>query len=86
MQMGFGASQVLGIPIGLTAAEYLDWHAPFLGIVVVAGIIMALIAFKMQPVDEHLKIKQDKSPLLHLWHTVAKKITEWDLPPLPCFL
>lgn len=73
MQMGFGASQVLGIPIGLTAAEYLDWHAPFLGIVVVAGIIMALIAFKMQPVEEHLKIKQDKSPLLHLWHTVAKK-------------
>ncbi|MFY7729223.1 MAG: MFS transporter, partial [Flavobacterium sp.] len=73
MQMGFGASQVLGIPIGLTAAEYLDWHAPFLGIVVVAGIIMALIAFKMNPVDEHLKIKQDKSPLLHLWHTVAKK-------------
>ena len=31
MQMGFGASQVLGIPIGLYLANIWGWHAPFLG-------------------------------------------------------
>src|SRR4051812_1599529 len=30
MQMGFGASQVLGIPISLYLANHLGWQAPFL--------------------------------------------------------
>src|SRR5688500_14987221 len=30
VQMGFGASQVLGIPIGLYLANAWGWHAPFL--------------------------------------------------------
>jgi predicted MFS family arabinose efflux permease len=30
MQMGFGASQVLGIPIGLFIANAFGWQAPFL--------------------------------------------------------
>ena len=33
MQMGFGASQVLGIPIGLYLSNMWGWHAPFLMIV-----------------------------------------------------
>lgn len=72
LQMGFGASQVLGIPIGLYLANAWGWHAPFLWIVGMAIIIVLLIAFRMGPVAEHLKLKQDKSPLLHLWHTLAK--------------
>lgn len=72
LQMGFGASQVLGIPIGLYLANAWGWHAPFLWIVGMAAIIALLIAFRMGPVAEHLKLKQDKSPLLHLWHTLSK--------------
>ena len=72
LQMGFGASQVLGIPIGLYLANAWGWHAPFLWIVGMAIIIVLLIAFRMGPVADHLKLKQDKSPLLHLWHTLAK--------------
>lgn len=72
LQMGFGASQVLGIPIGLYLANAWGWHAPFLWIVGMAAIIALLIALKMGPVAEHLKLKQDKSTLLHLWHTLAK--------------
>jgi len=72
LQMGFGASQILGIPLGLYLANAWGWHAPFLWIVVMAALIAALILFKLKPVTEHLKIKQDKSPLIHLWHTIQR--------------
>ncbi|MFP9097411.1 MFS transporter [Flavobacterium sp. RHBU_24] len=72
LQMGFGASQILGIPLGLYLANAWGWHAPFLWIVVMAALIAALILFKLKPVTAHLKIKQDKSPLIHLWHTIQR--------------
>ncbi len=49
MQMGFGASQVLGIPIGLYLANIWGWHAPFLWVAAMAIIIAILIAVKLQP-------------------------------------
>ena len=39
LQMGFGASQVLGIPISLYIANYWSWEAPFMMIVIFAIII-----------------------------------------------
>ncbi|AWH84368.1 MFS transporter [Flavobacterium album] len=73
LQMGFGASQVLGIPIGLYLADLWNWHMPFLWIVAMAVIIIALILTKMQPVTQHLAVKKDKTPLTHLFHTLINK-------------
>lgn len=73
VQMGFGASQVLGIPIGLYLANFWGWHAPFLWVGVMAIIIAAMIALKLQPLTKHLSLQQDKSPFKHLLHTVQKK-------------
>jgi len=73
MQMGFGASQVLGIPIGLYLANFWGWHAPFLWVGVMAMIVAILIAVKLKPLTKHLAIQQDKSALNHLLHTLAKK-------------
>jgi predicted MFS family arabinose efflux permease len=73
IQMGFGASQVLGIPIGLFLANIWGWHAPFLWVAGMAIIIAILIAFKMFPLTKHLAVQQDKSALTHLLHTIAKK-------------
>lgn len=73
LQMGFGASQVLGIPIGLYLATKWHWHTPFLWIAVMAVIVVGLIIVKMKPVDHHLAVKQDKSPLNHLFHTLLNK-------------
>src|SRR6187402_3340136 len=39
LQMGFGASQILGIPIGLYLANAWGWHAPFLWVGGMAGIV-----------------------------------------------
>src|ERR1035438_10090059 len=47
IQMGFGASQVLGIPIGLYLANSWGWHAPFLWVGTMAIVIAILIAVKL---------------------------------------
>ncbi|MDI1304290.1 MAG: MFS transporter [bacterium] len=73
IQMGFGASQILGIPIGLYLANAWGWHAPFLWVAAMAAIVALLIAVKLKPINKHLGIKQEKSPFAHLTHTIAKK-------------
>ncbi|MCB0574674.1 MAG: MFS transporter [Saprospiraceae bacterium] len=71
IQMGFGASQVLGIPIGLYFANLWGWHAPFLMIVGLGLIMAALIFNKLQPVREHLGKDTGRNALQHLRHTFA---------------
>jgi predicted MFS family arabinose efflux permease len=73
LQMGFGASQVLGIPISLYIANSFNWEAPFMMIVIFASLIWLIIAWKLQPINKHLTIKTDKNAFLHLWHTIARK-------------
>ena len=73
MQMGFGASQILGIPISLFLANAFGWQSPFLMIVGLAFIIWILVLLKMKPVNKHLGEKNDKNPLHHFWHTIAQK-------------
>jgi predicted MFS family arabinose efflux permease len=73
IQMAFGTSQILGIPIGLYIANAWGWHAPFLWVAGMSGIVTIAIAIKLKPITKHLEIQQDKSAFLHLIHTVAKK-------------
>jgi predicted MFS family arabinose efflux permease len=73
LQMGFSASQVLGIPIGLYLANSWGWHAPFLWIAAMALVIAFLIASRMHPLTKHLLVQRDGSALKHLLHTVSKK-------------
>jgi predicted MFS family arabinose efflux permease len=73
VQMSFAASQILGIPIGLFFADIWGWHSSFLMIVVLALVTALVIFFRLKPVNAHLKLQLDKSPLLHLWHTLTNK-------------
>ena len=73
MQMGFGASQVLGIPIGLFLANSWGWQSPFLMIAGLSLIVLAVSIFRMQPITKHLLVQTDKTPLLHLWHTIENR-------------
>jgi predicted MFS family arabinose efflux permease len=72
IQMGFGGSQVLGIPIGLYLANAWGWEAPFWMVASLSIIIAALIAVKLKPVVQHLTVQKDKSVYKHFLHTVAK--------------
>lgn len=72
IQMGFGASQVLGIPISLYIANHFNWQSPFLMIVALATIIWLAVGLKLQPVIKHLELKTEKKAIIHLWHTITQ--------------
>jgi predicted MFS family arabinose efflux permease len=73
IQMAFGVSQVMGIPLGLYFANHWGWHAPFLWIAGMALLIAVLIYTQLKPINAHLSVQRDKSPVMHLLHTLAKK-------------
>ena len=73
MQMGFGASQVLGIPISLYLANVWGWQSPFLMIVGLASIVWIMSTIKMQPVTKHLEIKNKRNAFAHLLHTISNR-------------
>jgi len=72
IQMGFGASQVLGIPISLYIANHFSWQSPFFMIVGLATITWLTVGLKLQPVIKHLELKTEKKAIIHLWHTITQ--------------
>jgi predicted MFS family arabinose efflux permease len=73
IQMGFGASQVLGIPIGLYIANQWGWQSPFIMIAILATIIWITVMLKMEPVTKHLELQTERSAFKHLWHTIRQR-------------
>ena len=72
IQTAFAASQILGLPTGIYLANRWDWHAPFRAMVVVGIVAGLVVAWKLRPVAAHLKERQERSPWMHLWHTVRE--------------
>ncbi|MGV3761293.1 MFS transporter [Parapedobacter sp.] len=73
VQMAFGASQVLGIPIGLYIATNWGWEMPFLMVAALGVVMVGVIGFYLRPINEHLYVKSEKSAFTHLWHTLARR-------------
>ncbi|MEP7196062.1 MAG: MFS transporter [Saprospiraceae bacterium] len=73
VQMGFGMSQVLGIPIGLYIANSWGWNMPFYWIALMAGIIAFTIYMKLEPVTDHLTLQTDRTPFKHILHTFSQR-------------
>ena len=72
LQMGFGMSQILGIPISLYLANVCNWQAPFYLIVGLASAILITGMIVMKPVNAHLKLQRENA-FRHLWNTIANK-------------
>src|SRR5689334_16804777 len=72
VQTAFAASQVLGIPVGLFLANRRNWHVSFGAIVALAIIVILSVVLLMRPVNEHLKLKQDRNAFAHLIATVTE--------------
>jgi predicted MFS family arabinose efflux permease len=71
IQTAFAGSQVLGIPIGLYLSNRFNWNAPFLMIVGISILVGIVMVVKLKPIDGHLKLKQERNPLKHLWKTIS---------------
>ncbi|RXK83713.1 MFS transporter [Filimonas effusa] len=73
VQMGFGASQVLGIPISLYIANKWGWQSPFLMVAGLGALIVTAIILRMQPVTAHLAVQHDRNAVDHLLHTLKRR-------------
>lgn len=73
VQTAFAASQVLGLPIGISLANHLGWHAPFLMVAGVSAAVGIVIVVKLKPIDAHLQIQSERSPFTHLWKTATAR-------------
>lgn len=65
VQMGFGVSQVVGIPLSIYIATHLGWESSFIAIVILALGILLAIGLILQPVTAHLSQQHDKNPFAH---------------------
>lgn len=73
MQMGFGLSQILGIPISLYIAAQYNWQMPFYFIVALSLLMMTAILFGLQPIRKHLDQKTNHSAFKHLLQTIQNR-------------
>ena len=73
IQMAFGASQVLGIPIGLVLANNLGWHSTFWMVAGVGLLLAIAVVLYMKPITGHLHLQHDRNALQHLVKTISNK-------------
>lgn len=59
----FSVSTVAGVPLGLWIAAHVSWHAPFIGIAALSGLLALFAARTLPPLDEHLDHPQRPSVL-----------------------
>lgn len=67
----FSVSTVAGVPLGLFLAAHFSWHAPFFGIAVLCGVLAAMAAATMPPLESHLQ-GEPHSP----WRGLAQVLAE----------
>ena len=72
IQTAFAAAQVLGIPFGIYLSNHWNWHVPFMALAALGLLGGLLIALRMNPVDTHLKLPQERSVFAHLLHTLTE--------------
>jgi predicted MFS family arabinose efflux permease len=70
MQMGFGLSQIVGIPLSLFIADMYHWQTPFYLIVGLSVGMLLAILLALKPINAHLALKQENSAFKHLLATI----------------
>jgi len=71
LQTAFSASSVVGLPLALALSNRWGWNAPFLLIVGVATPVGLAAMRYLRPIDAHLELHPDRSPMHHFLHTVT---------------
>ncbi|MGA0572228.1 MFS transporter [Variovorax sp. VNK109] len=59
----FSVSTVAGVPLGLFLAAHLSWHAPFIGIALLCGVLVAFAAATLPTLDAHVHEGRSSSAL-----------------------
>jgi predicted MFS family arabinose efflux permease len=72
VQMGFAASQVLGIPIGIYIANIWTWHWAFLMIVGLSILLAFVIFQKLEPINKHLALQTSDNVWEHFKQVIIQ--------------
>ena len=73
MQMGFGLSQIVGIPLSLYIAAEYHWQTPFYLIVGLSIGMLLAILLALKPINAHLALKREHSAFSHLLTTIKNR-------------
>jgi predicted MFS family arabinose efflux permease len=73
LQTAFAASSVLGVPLALLLSTRWGWNSAFFLILGSSALVGGVIQAYLRPVDEHLTLHPDRSPLHHLVQTVSNR-------------
>ncbi len=73
MQMGFGLSQIVGIPLSLFIADMYHWQTPFYLIVGLSVGMLLAILLALKPINAHLALKPENSAFKHLLATIKNR-------------
>ena len=71
IQTAFALSQVLGLPLALYLSNLWNWHAPFMMIAVLGGLVGIVIARVLKPIDAHLHQSHPIKATAHLASTLS---------------
>jgi predicted MFS family arabinose efflux permease len=69
----FSVATVAGVPIGLFLAAHLSWHAPFIGIAALCGVLAVFAALTMPALTEHLAAGREASVLGGIGQVLADR-------------
>jgi predicted MFS family arabinose efflux permease len=73
MQMGFGLSQIVGIPLSLFIADMYNWQTPFYLIVGLSVGMLLAILLALKPINAHLALERENSAFKHLLATIKNR-------------
>lgn len=73
MQMGFGLSQIVGIPLSLFIADMYNWQTPFYLIVGLSVGILLAILLALKPINAHLALERENSAFKHMLATIKNR-------------
>ena len=73
MQMGFGLSQIVGIPLSLFIADMYNWQTPFYLIVGLSVGMLLAILLALKPINAHLALERENSAFKHMLATIKNR-------------
>jgi predicted MFS family arabinose efflux permease len=68
----FSFSTVAGVPLGLVLANHLGWHATFIAIALLSGVLTVAAAYTMPALREHVAAAQARS----VWSGIAQVLAD----------
>jgi len=69
----FSAASILGVPLGLVLATYVDWHVPFFVLAGLSGLLVLVTGWTMPSLTGHMHHARDQHPVTRMLEVITHK-------------